>query len=388
MSYHKFQADALFTGSGFAEKDSVLITKKSGKIEAIVPEAEAGEDIRRVPGILSPGFINCHCHLELSHLKGVVPPGIGMVPFLLAVMTQRHQDPEWVLEAIKNAEEQMIQAGIVAVGDICNTANTLAQKANGRLHYRNFIEVSGFVETNASSRFQQSILLADELKQTGPTTIVPHAPYSVSPALFRLVAEHSSGDIISMHNQESITENDFFLTGNSTLRELYDTLGVNLDFFHPPGTTSLQAVLPWLNRASRLILVHNVHTSQADLDALWNTDPAIPGKHKPTTFFCLCPNANLYINGTLPPVEVLLKNSCRIVLGTDSLASNRQLDIFEEIKSLRAGFPEIPLHQMLEWATLNGALALGMEDKLGSFQPGKQPGLVQLWNDQAHILGV
>lgn len=376
MGYRKFKADQLFTGNGFAPPGSVLVTDEKGLIETILPDEEAGLDIIELRGILSPGFINCHCHLELSHLKGAVPPRTGMVPFLLAIMARRNNNADQILQSITDAESEMLSAGIAAVGDICNTDHTLRQKLKGGLFYRNFIEVSGFAGSAAGSRFQNAIALLEAFSPTGPSSIVPHAPYSVSPELFDLVAEQSAGQIITMHNQESQAENEFFLTGNSEMRKLYETIGVDISFFSAPGTSSLQAVLPWLNRSASTILVHNVLTSQDDIDTL------VKKGLKNATIFCLCPNANQFINGLLPPVDLFLKNNSEIVLGTDSLASNHQLSIYEEIKTLLKGFPQLPLETTLRWATINGAKALGIDDRYGSFEKGKQPGLVQI-NEEA-----
>src|SRR5688572_7338360 len=154
MSYRKFRADHLFTGSQWLDDQHVLVASQEGDIEDIVPLAGAGDDIQVLKGILSPGFINCHCHLELSHLKGLIPEKTGMVDFLLQVIQQRGFDAEKISKAIEEAENSMLQNGIVAVGDICNTANTVDQKKAGRLWYHNFIETMGFVESTAMQRFE------------------------------------------------------------------------------------------------------------------------------------------------------------------------------------------------------------------------------------------
>ncbi|RYZ46146.1 MAG: hypothetical protein EOO14_24930 [Chitinophagaceae bacterium] len=99
---------------------------------------------------------------------------------------------------------------------------------------------------------------------------------------------------------------------------------------------------------------------------------------QPQTFFCLCVNANQYIEASLPPVEMLRQQGCNLVLGSDSLASNWSLNILDEIQTIRQSFPGIPLEEILTWATSNGAKALGMESLLGSFEKGKRPGVVLL----------
>ncbi|RYF81051.1 MAG: hypothetical protein EON98_12840, partial [Chitinophagaceae bacterium] len=108
-----------------------------------------------------------------------------------------------------------------------------------------------------------------------------------------------------------------------------------------------------------------------------NPEPQTPNP-QPQTFFCLCVNANQYIEGVMPPVELFRKNGCRIVLGTDSLASNWSLSILDEMKTIRKHFPAIPLEEMLQWATINGANALGFDETLGSFENGKRPGVILL----------
>lgn len=375
MGFRKFKGSQLFTGVDFAPGDAVLVTDEEGMVKEIIREADAGEDVQYVEGIVSPGFVNCHCHLELSHLKGIIPPGTGMVPFLVTVMQQRGAAAETIQDAITQSELEMESAGIVAVGDICNTADTLAKKQSRKLFYHNFIEVSGFTEAGAPARFAIAGSIAAQLAETGPASIVPHAPYSVSPALFERIQSSFSGFTLCMHNQESQAENDFFLTGDSELRQLFAMIGVNLDFFVPPRVSSIRAVLHFLPARSPLLLVHNVVTSAEDIRLI--------KQHNRETFFCLCPNANQYINGTLPPVDLFIKSNCRIVLGTDSLASNYQLSILEEIRTLLFAFPWLDMAQMLKWATSEGAEALGISDRFGTFSPGKKPGVIAINNWKA-----
>ncbi|ULQ55093.1 amidohydrolase family protein [Flavihumibacter rivuli] len=384
MGFRKFKADRIFTGEAFAPEGMVLIATEKGVIEALVPETDAGGDIQYVPGILSPGLVNAHCHLELSHIKGVIPEKTGMVPFLLGVMQKRTFDQDQVQQAIADAEDQMFRSGIVAVGDICNTAHTLHQKQKGRMHYRNFIEVSGFVPAGAGARFEAGRQLQEQMKATGPTTIVPHAPYSVSGELFQLINEQSKGAIITMHNQESEAEDEFFRSGKGDFLELYRTIGVDINFFKAPGKSSLAACLPALNQFSQLILVHNVLTNQQDIDLI-NTRSNNPvAGHPQQIWFCLCPNANEYINHAQPPVELLLQNNCPVILGTDSLASNHQLSIAAEMNRLLQTNPRLGLGILLQWATSNGARALGFEAELGDLAPGKKPGIITIETNEHH----
>lgn len=334
MTYRKFKGDYLFLGDRLAESDSVLITTDDGTVQDVVPAAAAGEDVEVYSGLLSPGFVNCHCHLELSHMKGVIPEGTGLVDFLGAVIRRRSDavdtgdQHDRVRAAIAAAEQEMLDGGIVAVGDICNTADTLGQKLAGRLYYHNFIETIGFVEQGAAARFGQSKAVYDRFG--GSRSLVPHAPYSVSAALFRLIADLPGNRLLTMHNQESEAENTFSISGKGDLLRLYAMLGVDVSLFYGTGKRSLESCLSYFHKGQTIILVHNVATASEDLDRV--TDG-------PVLYFCLCPNANLYISGQLPDVELLVVRGGRMVVGTDSLASNHRLSVLEELKTLQRAFP-------------------------------------------------
>ena len=358
-----------------SDPDSVLITTDEGIVQAVVAGREAGDDVEVYSGVLSPGFVNCHCHLELSHMKGVIPEGTGLVDFLSTVIRQRAEaaPPEGVAEAIAAGEQEMLDNGIMAVGDICNTADTVAQKALGRLYYHNFIETMGFVEEGAAARFAHSLAVFNAFAEAyqlpiESNSIVPHAPYSVSGALFRLIAGFPGNHLLTIHNQESETENEWLLSGKGDFLRLYAALGLDVSFYRGTGKRSLESFLPYFYRNQSLILVHNVATGAEDVRAARAGGPDL--------YFCLCPNANLYISGQLPDVELLQRQGCRIVIGTDSLASNRQLSILEELKTLQRAFPGLPTPTLLQWATAGGAEALQAEGVLGTFAAGKQPGVV------------
>lgn len=380
MTYRKFKADYLFTGEETADRDSVLITTPEGIVQDVVPAAAAGSDITYYPGWLTPGFVNCHCHLELSHLRGMLPQGTGLVDFLSAVIKQRNTpgtggDPATQAETIRRAaaaaEQEMLSCGIVAVGDICNTADTLAIKSAGRLYYHNFIETIGFVDQGASTRFAAGKTVFDLFEKAFPgrNTIVPHAPYSVSPALFKLISEHAPGQLLTMHNQETEAENEFFLTGKGDFLRLNEKLGIDVSFFKGTGKRSLESILPFFHEDQRLILVHNVATTAQDLPKQM---------HGPGLCLCLCPNANLYISGRLPDIGFLQQSSLPLVLGTDSLASNHQLDLLAEMKTLQQRFPQLETATLLQWATTGGAKALGVETSLGKFAKGTRPGVLSI----------
>lgn len=373
MGYQKLQAGYLFTGKEILQNGEVLITDQLGTVVDIVPASEAGDDIRRLEGMVSPGFINCHCHLELSHMKGLIPKHLGMTGFLRTVVQKRGFAMELIQEAIRKGEEEMLENGIVAVGDISNTTDTIPVKSGGRLHYFNFIEALGFNEDRAEATMDYCRKIRDEFEQhTGfNSVIVPHAPYTISKRLFELIETESIGKTISIHNQESWPEEEFMIAGTGGFRDLFLDLKMDISDYSGRGKNSLLFSYPYLDSSLRTLLIHNVTTSKQDLDQL---DPSVLKNF----YWCLCVNANLYINRLLPPIDLFRENNCNLVLGTDSLASNDTLSILDEIKTIVQAYPFIPMSEILSWATINGAVALNAEDLLGSFEKGRKPGVVQL----------
>lgn len=384
MAFQKFSADQLFDGYQFQAGDKVLILSDEGEVIDLVDKSDAGDDVIVHKGTLSPGFINCHCHLELSHMKAAIEEGTGLVDFVYKIVSLRHSSEEEIKAAIEKAEDEMLQNGIVAVGDICNNTLTLDQKSKGRIYYHNFIEASGFNPAIANERFNRSVESFRAFSQyysipVESNSIVPHAPYSVAEELWQQLIYFPGNHLFTIHNQETADEDALFATGEGGFRELYKKLGIDISFFQPSYKSSLQTFLSKFLRHQQLILVHNVHTTEKDIAfsrSVVNSDQL---------YWCLCPNANIYISKKLPDISTLINNDCRIVLGTDSLASNHQLSILEEIKTIRQHFPAIEKSTLLQWATSNGAKALQMDSILGSFEKGKRPGVVLVANDWSAV---
>ena len=367
--YQKFQATQIFTGTELLEDQLVLITTKDGAIEAIVGIEDAGDDIQSLEGIITPGFVNAHCHLELSHLKNVVPAHTGLQEFVKQIVALRKVDEHIIADAIEKAEDEMFQNGIVAVGDICNTLDTLDQKIKHRIAYYSFVELYDLDPTRAHDKIIAGLAIQNTFQENCiRASLVPHAPYSVSYNLLKLLTEHFESHTITMHNQETKDENDFFQTKTGSFLGMYERTKVSLDFFEATGLSSVRSVLPYFKNAHRSILVHNSFTSVEDIQAVQ--------KEMPNSFWCICANANQYIEQTMPPIELLRSQKVNIVMGTDSYASNWSLNMLDEIRTIQNHLPQIPLEELLGWATINGAKALQMDKGLGSFEKGKKPGIV------------
>jgi cytosine/adenosine deaminase-related metal-dependent hydrolase len=365
-------ATDIFSGKEFLKEPTVLVLNDHGRIEDLLSAGSIDANrIEHYEGIVTPGFINAHCHLELSHLKDKIARHTGIVDFGLSVIRHRNDVPEeQQLELMLDADRAMASQGIVAVGDISNTALSASIKQKSSLYYHSFVELIALNPERAELVFDAGKSVLEAFRQAGLTaSLAPHAPYSCSKELIALITEHAHHHKLptSIHNQESQAENDFFLQKTGDYLRLYETLGLPTGYFTPSGKTSLKTVLESFQKDVNTLLVHNTFTERDDVYAAQ--------KALNTLYWCLCPNANLYIENTLPDVALLFSENCALTLGTDSLASNSGLSILQEMMTLQEHFPQIPIEVFLKAATSNGAEFLGMEDRFGSFEKGKAPGI-------------
>ncbi|MCW5924116.1 MAG: amidohydrolase family protein [Saprospiraceae bacterium] len=378
----KISADLVFPIARPPIAQGVVITDPTGKILALERRDQhdpASLEIHR--GILTPGFVNTHCHLELSHMKGKVHTGTGLIPFITSVVTQRNAASEFIAEAIAQAEAEMLAGGIVALGDISNAPDTFAVKAKGRMRYHTFVELFDFLQTSGADKAfadWSAVYEQIELAPGSARSLVPHAPYSVSQRLFQKINDFNAPAApvtVSIHNQETPPENELFEQGRGAFFDFYGKFGISLEHFQPTGKPSIHYALEHLNPAHRTLFVHNTLTSKADIEA------AHAWSHK--VFWATCPNANLYIENRLPHYQHFLDANARVTIGTDSLTSNWQLSILEEMKTIALYQSYVPFETLLRWATLNGAQALGFDDTLGSLEEGKVPGVLLLQGMEA-----
>ncbi len=369
----KITADWIFPVSSPPIQNGVIVLDDKGHITSVDSrDNHSTSSLEVYKGVIVPGFINTHCHLELSHMKGIVDTGTTLIPFITGVVTKRNASPKVISKAIAQAEADMIKAGIVAVGDISNVPDTFAQKAQGNIRYYTFVEMFDFLqEDDAEREFDKYKAVYDALPlaEGSKKNVVPHATYSVSKNLFNKInATNSDSNItVSIHNQETQPEQDLFLEGKGAFYEFYGKFGISLDKFKPNHKSAIHYALENMNPKARTLFVHNTLTSQADIEAAqaWS----------PNVFWATCPNANLYIENRLPNYQNFIRTNARLTIGTDSLTSNWQLSVLEEMKTIQRFQSYIPFETILKWATLNGAQALGFDETLGSIEKGKAPGL-------------
>lgn len=369
----KLSADRIHTISGEILHEHVIVLDDSGRILSIdLLEDHDKTSVQLLHGDLIPGFVNAHCHLELSHMKGLVHTGTTLLPFLQSVVKYRDFPEEVIQEAIQNNDAYMYEQGIMAVGDISNKTDSFETKRNSPIRYYTFVEYFDLMQKSWTERtwkqYQEVYSSAPESSKDRRSN-VPHAPYSMTPELFSLlINSNKEGSTISIHNQETPEENQFLMDGSGAFRQFFQDFGFTLDDYKPCGKRSIHYALQYMRPDLKTIFVHNTTCIPEDLETAlaWN----------PRTYWATCPNANLYIENRLPNYQTFLDAGVKMCIGTDSLTSNWQLSVFEEIRTIQKYQSYVPLESLLKWATLNGAEALGFDDTLGSIEVGKSPGLI------------
>ena len=373
MNY--ISADHIFPISSDPIEKGVIQINDEGTIIAIGKASDFGTvDIRHYSGIILPGFINAHCHLELSHMQGLCETGLGLITFISRVVALREFDKQTILLAIAKKDKEMYESGIQAVGDICNTLDTFQTKEKSPISYYSFVEMFDLMQAallESTIEKYSEVFEGQSTSGNNKKSLVPHAPYSVTKELFTYINENNNpSSSVSIHNQETADEMLMFEKGKGGFYDFYGSLGMNLDGFQATGRSPVHYITDNLRPHAKNLFVHNTLTQSEDIKAVhrWSEN----------SYWVSCPNANLYIENRLPDYACLMDNNAKICLGTDSIMSNWQLSIWEEIKTIKKYQSFVPFSELFKWATLNGAKALSYDDRMGSIEPGKTPGLVNI----------
>ena len=353
--------------NGFVEYD-----EEDGTIVR-VGRCEEGEEVKQ--GALVPGFVNSHCHVELSHLHKKFRKGTGMAGFIDQINALR----DWAgrdvkIELVRKWMDRMWHDGVSAMADISNDDSSFEVKKSHPMYTRTFLEVFGSEPDMCEGVMSEVRQLEESAQAVGiDAAPTPRSCYTMSPQL--LSASASAGmekGYLSYHSQESQEEEDLLLYGKGAMYENRVRNGMST----PPvtGESSLKYFISRLAQAApapydqHILLVHNVCLNQDDVDAAKRVMRNV--------YWAVCPLSNIFIHNSLPPIPLMRKNGLAITIGTDSLSSNDDLSMIREIACLHENFSDVPLGEILSWACLNGARFLSKEDTLGSIEAGKTPGLV------------
>jgi cytosine/adenosine deaminase-related metal-dependent hydrolase len=324
------------------------------------------EDLGNVA--ILPGLVNAHTHLELSWMRGQVPPGTSMPQWASRLMALRRavssEPPEPIVDAIAEARA----SGTCLVGDVTNTFATFEPLLDSDLSAVLFRELLGFSAPDPEGLVKQ---VSEQIADLTPVEwlrpcLVPHAPYSVSPALLQAIARASRGRPFSIHLGESAQEVDFLQEGTGEWRVLLEALNV----WNPSWTPPACGPVEYLQRLglvdANLVAVHGVQFTDDDLSRLASAGATVVA----------CPRSNTWTGAGDPPVERFYASGVRVAVGTDSLASVENLNLFAELAAVRRLAPGVPAGRLLESATRAGATALGFQADFGSIEPGKRAQLL------------
>ena len=357
-------------------KEGVVQVSKKGEIVNVFQHRTQvpSDKLEIFEGVLCPGFVNVHCHLELSYLHGDILPQLkekGLVNFISKLIEKRkinniHENSRFFMEQIQGlityADSIMQKNGIVAVGDISNTDHSFSVKKKSKILYHTFVELFSLNTAESEIVFNKGLNLLKNCPK--PNSITPHANYSVSKRLFSLLKERNNYSVICIHNQETESEDELFEKGSGELYEFLNQFGD----LKKSNISALKTSLIQMSKRSKIILVHNTFTKKEDVEWAKENDYI--------TYWCTCPKANLFIEDRIPNYSIF--DVEKLCVGTDSLASNNTLCVLEELKILKES-TNYDLNTLLKIACKNGAEALSFKH-LGTFEKGKTPG-VNLIND-------
>lgn len=359
--------------NGFVEYDD------NGTVTAVGGCSDPAKEKTFVKGAVVPGFVNTHCHLELSYLWKAFRKGTGMAGFIDQINEMRdNKSLEEKLRDISHWMNVMWDRGVSAMADISNCADTFAIKKASPMYTRTFLEVFGTEPKDCASVMENVMRLKEVADSYGlDAAPTPHACYTMSPELVTAVsAEGLKSGFLSFHSEETEEEEDMLKYGRGAMWDNRKAAGMSV----PPvtGKSSLLYFIDRLEKAhpapfdEHILLVHEVCMDQEGIDAV--------RKVMNHPFVALCPQSNIFIHNSLPPVPLMRRNGLKITVGTDSLSSNDDLDIVRELYCLQNAFPEVGLNELLTWACLNGAEFLSKENEYGRIAVGMKPGLVAVEN--------
>lgn len=356
----------------------VALGKKWTGIREGATGATAAREVTDLGSVaVMPGLVNAHTHLELSWLRGQLPTGGTFPDWIRSVVMRRRQGPvggdAGVRSAVSQAIDECRRSGTLLIGDIANTMMTVGPLSTSPLHAVIFRELIGFRSGNAAALADEAVqqVAAQPQASNVRLTLAAHAPYSVSPLLFRAIKSALARDPFapsSVHLGESVEEVTFLKDGSGPWRSVLD----ELDAWDPVWVAPACDPVEYLDRMGflddRLLCVHGVHLDGAALQRLARRSATI----------VTCPRGNRLTGAGCPPIAAFYAAGLRVAVGTDSLASVPDLNVFSELAELRRVAPEIPAARLLESATWNGARALGWDTEFGTIEPGRRAAIISV----------
>lgn len=355
--------------NGWVEVENGLIVAVGGA-ESIAPSPEARALNPGQKSAILPALVNAHTHLELSWMRGKVQPAASMTRWVEGLLALRGSVELEPVEPIADAIREARASGTALVGDITNTLAAYGPLADSDLSAAVFLELLGFNTADPEGLVQRTLETVEALTPIAwlRPAIVPHAPYSVAPSLMRAIGSTSAERPISIHLGESAEEIEFLRTGTGPWRDLLIRLGVWSDSWVAPGTGPVEYIAAHGLLTARLLAVHCVQLTDGELANLAGVGATA----------VTCPRSNRWVGAGEPTVDRFYRSGVRVAVGTDSLASVEDLNLFSELKAMRELAPSVPAREILASATKHGADALGFGNELGTIEPRKRAELIEV----------
>ncbi len=374
MTERRDQARALALGAAWVWcgpgelRREAWVVMEGGRVRELVSSPPAGMARRKLgPGLLMPGLVNAHTHLELSFLAGRVPPAGDFVEWVQRLVAARPAyDRGRAARAARQAARAAASWGTVLAGDISNTGKAAWAWQEAGISSLTLREALGPARGEPPppwSRWQGRVLAAG--------SVAAHAPYSVPGRRLRKLKQRAGKAVFCIHLAESRAEMEFFAGRGERGRRLERFLEQRglvrseLGILAPRPLAHLEA-LGLVDE--RTLLVHGVQLEPGEIERLARAGSSL----------CLCPRSNLGLTGSLAPLPRLLAAGVNLALGTDSLASAPDLSLWAEMALLRRRFPQVDPEAILTMATLGGARALGLAQHFGRLAPGRLGPLVMV----------
>ena len=357
-------------------ENGAAVAVADGRIIAVGPAAKICRDFPRAAvidhgeGALLPALVNAHCHLEFSTLRGWIPPQPDLPSWLTAAVDafaglfQTEID-----QGVEKGLVELLHFGVGLVAEVSNTGLSLPLLTQSSLDFHYFFECLGFHLTQPGPLETDFDIFGTGLaRDLANFSAAAHAPYSVSEALFDRVNQWNRryGRPNAVHLAESLEEVGFLQRGDGFFQGLLQKLGRWRTDYQPPALTPAA----YLDRLGFLgadtLAPHGIWLDRHDREILARRQ----------TWVVLCPRSNRHTGAGFPNLPELRQSGVRLALGTDSLASNHDFNLFQEILLLFEHYPDVPIPELLALATINGARSLGRENDFGSLAPGKKAALL------------
>lgn len=354
----KITANLVLTPNGFEKGVVITLDDNSviAKMEYNVENIDSISGLEYYNGVIIPGMVNSHSHIEYSYVKGLIPQGGGLPEFIRSIIgiKIKNEIPDSVKkEQASIWDKKLYEQGVVAVADHNNNDYVHEMKSSSSVYYHDLIELFDVDNQTADETFSQGIKRMEHSRSLGlGATVIPHACYTMEDRLIALTGgEVVSNDgikatgVFSTHFKESVD-----LGGEKETSRIIDNVSKD---------------------RSSVIFVHCIYAKEEDLK------PAMD-KFGDKLTICSCPMSNLYIENKIGDFDLFRRLGIRMVLGTDSLSSNTMLSMVDEMKCLSRNYPNIPTEEIISMATINGAKAIEIDSWAGTIEEGKRPGLVLL----------